>query len=144
MSDIVDDILGTTAEMAAFCNVPMVLWGRHSNACLKAAVEITALRERVQELEKAADRIATMNLPTKTGDHGPYVGAAYLCREIARAALPTPPKEAGTWKKKVSEERARKGRDLTLEELIDLARPYRMTEAEIEAQRQSWMRQDMD
>ena len=49
-----------------------------------------------------------------------------------------------TWQQRLEAEHGRLGRGLTLDELIALARQYRMTDAEIEAQRQSWARQDMD
>lgn len=48
------------------------------------------------------------------------------------------------WKETVRAEQLRVGRALTLDELLNLARPYKMTAEEIEAQRQSWARQDMD
>jgi hypothetical protein len=48
------------------------------------------------------------------------------------------------WQRKVVEERERIGRPLTLDELIGLAKTHRMTDAEIEQQRQSWTRQDDD
>lgn len=49
-----------------------------------------------------------------------------------------------TWKETVADARAKFRRDLTLDELLGLARAYKMTEAEIEEQRQSWARQDKD
>ena len=49
-----------------------------------------------------------------------------------------------TWTEKVAAERARIGRPLTIDELIGLAKGHRMTPEEIEAQRLSWTRQDMD
>jgi len=49
-----------------------------------------------------------------------------------------------TWKERVRAERERLGRPLTLAELIDCARPYRMTDKELEQQKQSWTRQDWD
>lgn len=53
-------------------------------------------------------------------------------------------KPAPSWKDIVSMERAKLGRDLTLDELLLLAKDYKMTPEEIEVQRQSWARQDMD
>lgn len=64
-----------------------------------------------------------------------------LCRALLELR---PPTVKPTWKETVAAERTKLGRDPTLDELIDLARPYRMTDAEIEEQRQSWCRQDMD
>lgn len=58
----------------------------------------------------------------------------------ARAVL----KGGSDWKGKVDAETKRVGRKLTLDELLTLARTHDMTPEEIEAQRQSWARQDMD
>lgn len=51
---------------------------------------------------------------------------------------------ADSWQRKIADERERIGRPLTLDELIVLAKNYRMTDEEIAAQRESWARQDMD
>lgn len=53
--------------------------------------------------------------------------------------------ETGTWREKVAQERERLGgRRLSLNELLALAKAHNMTPEEIEAQRQSWLRQDKD
>ncbi len=49
-----------------------------------------------------------------------------------------------TWNERVSDAADEMGRDLTLEELLYLAKSHVMTPAEIEAQRESWSRQDKD
>lgn len=49
-----------------------------------------------------------------------------------------------TWREKVLAEQQRLGRALTLDELLALAKGYKMTPEEVEAQRQSWARQMMD
>lgn len=52
--DITEKLVTTTEAMANLCSAPMDLWNEHSNAALKAAATITALRKRVEELEGAA------------------------------------------------------------------------------------------
>jgi hypothetical protein len=52
--------------------------------------------------------------------------------------------QPGLWSMRVRREEERLGRQLTLEELLQLARTYTMTPHEIELQRQSWARQMMD
>lgn len=49
-----------------------------------------------------------------------------------------------SWQDKVTAEKARLGRDPTLDELLILAQTHVMTPAEIEMQRKSWAAQDMD
>jgi len=49
-----------------------------------------------------------------------------------------------TWKQQVDVAREQLGRELTLAELLELAKDYKMTPEEVEEQRQSWARQDMD
>lgn len=49
-----------------------------------------------------------------------------------------------TWKAIVKAAQERMGRELTLDELLAMAKDYKMTPEEIEEQRQSWTRQDMD
>lgn len=49
-----------------------------------------------------------------------------------------------TWRDKVEAEKARLGRKLTLDELLALAKTHFMTPDEIQAQRESWTRQDKD
>lgn len=51
--DITEKLVTTTEAMANLCSAPMDLWNEHSNAALKAAATITALRKRVEELEEA-------------------------------------------------------------------------------------------
>lgn len=69
-----------------------------------------------------------------------------LVAHNVRAAFPyVPSPSAGsTWRLLVESEALRLKRELTLEELLFLAKDYKMTPEEIEAQRQSWGRQDMD
>lgn len=80
--------------------------------------------------------------------HKHVEGYRLISREYVETVLDPaadqPHPRAPIWKDLVAEARSKRGRDLTLDELIDLARPYRMTPDEIEAQRQSWARQDMD
>lgn len=51
---------------------------------------------------------------------------------------------ASTWRDKLAVEKARLGRALTTDEMMTLAKTHNMTPEEIEAQRQSWTRQDKD
>ncbi len=48
------------------------------------------------------------------------------------------------WSEKLNAEVKRLGRPMTLDELLALAKTHSMTPEEIEAQSQSWARQDMD
>lgn len=53
--------------------------------------------------------------------------------------------EQTTWLDKLAAERKRLGKQfLTREELLALARTHTMTKEEIDAQRASWTRQNMD
>lgn len=79
--------------------------------------------------------------------HKHVEGYRLISREYVEMVLDPVPElveKPVLWKERVAALREQMGRPLTLDELIDLARPYRMTSAEIEAQRQSWVRQDMD
>lgn len=49
-----------------------------------------------------------------------------------------------TWRDKVEAEKTRLGRRLTMDELLALAKTHFMSEAETNAQRASWARQDKD
>lgn len=49
-----------------------------------------------------------------------------------------------TWAQKLRIATAQLGRPLTLDEMLALGKQHRMTPEEIEAQRQSWARQDKD
>lgn len=53
-------------------------------------------------------------------------------------------KRPRSWQDIVNAATTKKGGVLTLDELLLLAKGYKMTPEEIEAQRQSWARQDMD
>lgn len=79
--------------------------------------------------------------------HRHVEGYRLISREYVETVLDPvaePVEKPVLWKERVAALREKMGRPLTLDELIDLARPYRMTPEEIEAQRQSWARQDMD
>lgn len=49
-----------------------------------------------------------------------------------------------TWVEKVDRLKSQLGRNPTLEELIELSRGHVLTESEIRAQAESWVRQTMD
>lgn len=53
-------------------------------------------------------------------------------------------RKGNDWKAKVDAETTRLGRRLTLDELLALAKTHNMTPSEIEAQRQSWAKQERD
>lgn len=49
-----------------------------------------------------------------------------------------------TWKERVADATAEAGHELSLDQLLHLAKSHQMTPAELEAQRVSWSKQDMD
>jgi len=62
--DIVERLVTTTEAMANLCSAPMDLWNEHSNAALKAAATIAALRKRVSDLER--EKAAALGLQQGT------------------------------------------------------------------------------
>lgn len=65
MSNLCDTLRKTTEQMAATCSAPIELWCAHSDAVLKAAKEIEALRGMIPARrlsdEQLSDEIASVD-----------------------------------------------------------------------------------
>lgn len=101
---------------------------------------LTDLKDKLEALALAESMKAPQSLD-HSWDRGYRAGAAAVWAKIRDFDISA---SIRPWKESVSAKRRELGRDLTLDELLLLAKDYKMTPEEIEAQRQSWIRQDMD
>lgn len=83
MTDIVERLRATTEEMAHKASVSMMLWDRHSNACLEAIDEIKRLRAANTELQGID---ATLSLALERAQRERDEARAALAR-LARGLL---------------------------------------------------------
>jgi hypothetical protein len=97
-----------------------------------------------EDMEKARAIADGFVAAADTGDAWwslPPTHQELVCRALLHAM---PVKPAPLWRDIVKAAQERMGRELTLDELLTMAKDYKMTPEEIEQQCQSWCLQDMD